>query len=86
MDVARRHGARIGSLLDWPFGRECRITFDKPIDHDAINELTVLNSLTSRHWVGVALNYDLDEAELQHAQTSLHNCHVFQIDSSNRRP
>ena len=78
IDVARLHGARIGSLMDWPFGRECRITFDQPLNDAAFQDLKVLNSLTGRHWVGVALNYELDDAHLQSARDILHNCHVLQ--------
>lgn len=86
MDIARRHDARIGSLLDWPFGRECRITFDKPLDEAALRELTVLNSLSGRHWVGVALNYELDDSQLELVREALHDCHVFQPDARNRQP
>ena len=86
VDVARRHGARIGSLLDWPLGRECRITFDRPLNVAALQELTILNSLSGRHWVGVALNYELDDGQLQSAREMLHKCHVFHPDAENRRP
>jgi len=78
--VAQAHGALVGSLLGWPLGRECRITFDQPIDRDVIAELAVLNSLTSRHWVGVAFNYEMTDADLQHARDTLPECHVFRVD------
>tara|TARA_R110002111_G_scaffold225423_1_gene287096 strand:- start:227 stop:598 length:372 start_codon:yes stop_codon:yes gene_type:complete len=84
--VAQAHGARVGSLLGWPLGRECRITFDQPIDRQAIAELAVLNSLTSRHWIGVAFIYDMTDADLKHAQDTLPECHVFRVDPRDRQP
>jgi hypothetical protein len=43
--------------------------------------LPVLNSLTDRHWVGVALNYELDDHQLLSAREMLHDCHVFQPEA-----
>lgn len=86
INVAHRHGARVGSLLDWPFGRECRITFEAPLDKSAMRELAILNSLAGRHWVGVALNYELDDIQLQSARDVLHDCHVFHtVDHTRQR-
>ena len=84
--VAQAHGARVGSLLDWPFGRELRITFDQPIDRDAVADLAVLNSLTSRHWVGVAFNYDITDVDFEHANDTLPDCHVFHVDPPDGQP
>ena len=84
--VAQAHGAHVGSLFGWPFGRECQITFDQPIDCRAVAELAVLNSLTSRHWVGVAFNYDMTDADLEHARDTLPECHVFRVDPPDRQP
>ena len=83
--VAQAHGARVGSLLDWPIGRECRITFDQPIGREAIVELAVLNTLASRHWIGVAFNYDMTDIDLEHARDTLPDCHVFRVDFSDRQ-
>ena len=80
VEVAQAHGGRVGSLLDWPLGRECRITFDQPIDRDAVGHLAVLNSLSSRHSVGVAFNYDISDADLEHACEILSQCHVFRVE------
>ncbi len=78
--VAQAHGARVGSLLDWPLGRECRIAFDQPIDRDAVRHLAVLNSLSSRHSVGVAFNYDISDADLEYACEILSQCQVFRVE------
>ncbi len=86
IDVAHSHGARVGSLLDWPFGRECRITFDRPVDRDAIPDLAVLTSLASRHSVGIAFNYDMADADLKHARDTLRECHVFRVGATDRQP
>lgn len=83
--VAKAHGARVGSLLDWPFGRECRITFEQPLDRDAVADLRVLNSLAPRHWVGVGFNYEMLDADFEHARDILPKCHVFRVDPTGLR-
>lgn len=84
--VARRHGARVGSLLDWPLGRECCITFDKPVDNATLRELTVLNSLSSRHSVSIALNYELDDDRLRFLQETLRECYLFRSNAHRGNP
>ena len=80
MSVVGRLDGRAGSLLDWPFGRECRITFDRPLNPEELRELEVLNSLSGRHWVGVAFDCEIDTAQLQAAHEALSDCVVFAVD------
>ena len=65
---------------------ECRIAFDHQIDREAVADLAVLNSLTSRHWVGVAFNYDMTDVDLEHARNTLSDYHVFRVDPPDRHP
>ena len=86
ISVAVTHGARVGALLDWPLGRECNIAFDRPIDRAVIEELAVLNSLTSRHWVEIAFNCDISDDDLQFARDTLPECVVFRVEDSDLQP
>ena len=47
-------GGRIGSIPCWPLGDEIRVEFHgKQFSTDEPNRLAALNSLTSRHTIGI---------------------------------
>ena len=80
MSVVSRLDGRAGSLFDWPFGRECRVTFDRPVTAEELSELAVLNALAGRHAVGVAFDCEMRPAQLQAARETLTECVVTQVD------
>ena len=81
MTVVSRLDGRAGSLLDWPFGRECRITFDRPLSAEELGELAVLNSLSGRHWIGVAFDCEMEASQILAARDALSGCVVFEMSS-----
>lgn len=80
MTVVSELGGRAGSLLDWPFGREYAISFDRPLTDDELERLSVVNSLQGRHYVSVFFRCQLSPEELEAARKALPDCAVGQVD------
>lgn len=70
-----------GSLLDWPFGREIVVSFERPLDREEVNQLTFLNSLKGRHVVTVVFRCQLTPKQLSDVKEALSDCAVRQVDN-----
>lgn len=79
MSVVSNCGGSAGSLMDWPFGRELRITFTHPPTEADLQRLEILNGLNSRHWVGVMYKCELTDEELRRIESTLGKCHVIHV-------
>lgn len=80
MTVVAELGGRAGSLLDWPFGREYAISFDRPLTNDELERLSAVNTLQGRHYVGVFFRCQLTPQEFEAAKKALPDCAVRQVD------
>lgn len=71
---------RAGSLLDWPFGRDMVISFERPLSGEELERLAVLNSLQGRHNVSVFFRCQLTPQQLTAAKAALPDLSVRQVD------
>ena len=87
--VIRELGGRIGSLTPpIPFsGSELRIEFHNTrFEAGDLERLSVLELLTSKHWVGVMFkDTNMSRDDLIELRTLLPNCHVFRIVDGERQ-
>jgi len=80
MAVVAELKGRAGSLLDWPFGKELVISFDRPLTDSELKRLSILNSLQGRHHVRVFFRCALTPQQLTAAQKALSKCYVGQME------
>ncbi|MEW4564356.1 hypothetical protein AB1K70_17590 [Bremerella sp. JC770] len=71
---------RAGSLLDWPFGREYMIVFQRPLDGSELERLKAINTLQGRHYVTVVFRCQLTQKQFEAAKLALPDCVVRQAD------
>ena len=65
LNVVSRLNGRAGSLLDWPFGKEYVIVFDRLLSNAELQQLSEPNSLVGRNHVTVYFDCDLTVGDYQ---------------------
>ncbi|MCC9606784.1 hypothetical protein LOC68_16125 [Blastopirellula sp. JC732] len=69
-------GGSIGSLMDWPFGREVFISFTHPLADDQLQRLSTINA-RGRDYVTVYFDCQVTDQQLQTARQVLSRCSVI---------
>lgn len=78
MSVVSELDGRAGSLLDWPFGREIAIVFERPLSDKELERLSVVKSLQGRHVVAVVFRCEMTHQQLESALNALPDMAVRQ--------
>ncbi|QDU74207.1 hypothetical protein Pan97_12120 [Bremerella volcania] len=80
MAVVYQLEGRAGSILDWPFGREMVVTFERSLTSEELERLGILNSLQGRHVISVWFRCQMTPQQLAAAQAALPDLNVRQVD------
>ncbi len=80
MSVVADLDGRAGSLLDWPFGREIVIVFERPLNDEELDQLVVVKSLQGRHVVAVVFRCEITPQQLESARAALPDMAIRQVE------